>query len=311
MNKLRHPQNPRLYKFTLSGDFPKEPSLASSVFAAKIHKMLGSNFDSQELVSHIKSFQIADGTIFDPWIQKQSLFNRWYYSLRYRDLNNITGEQNKRAETRQSFAALECLRHNSDRPYQPIIKTKEEHIKYIHSLDWSNPWGAASHISHLFFFLKANNSLNKDSSTSSQKITKELLTIINNNYRLKDGSWGGENVPEFQRVNGSMKMVTALEAAGISELENSEKLIDLCLKATNDKQACDHFNIICVLHFCSKLTNHRKDEIVEFALARLRMYEKHYWPEIGGFSFHQIELKIIFMVQKYPVVIQSLIYMAL
>ena len=78
-------------------------------------------------------------------------------------------------------------------------------------------------------------------------------------------------------------MVTALEAAGIRDLENPESLIDLCLKATNDKQACDHFNIICVLHFCSRITNYRKDEIVEFALNRLRMYEKHYWPEVGVF----------------------------
>ena len=74
LDKLRHPQNPNLYRLTLSGDLQKEPSLASSVFAAKIHTMIGSKFDFQELVSHITSFQIADGTIFDPWIHKKIFF---------------------------------------------------------------------------------------------------------------------------------------------------------------------------------------------------------------------------------------------
>jgi glycosyltransferase involved in cell wall biosynthesis len=288
LGKLRHPQNPKLYKLTLSGDLQKEPSLASSVFAAKIHTMLGSVFNSEELVAHIKSFQIANGTIFDPWIHKKSFLNRWYYSLRNRDFNNAMGMQNKRAETRQSFAALRCLGRMPEKVYQPIIKNKKECINYIHKLDWSKPWNAASHVSHLFFFLQANDLITKDFSTSSSKITNELFTIINENYRLKDGSWGrNESVPESQRINGSMKMVTAFEAAGITDLENPESLIDLCLKATNDQQACDHFNIICVLHYCSRITNYRKDEIVEFALNRLRMYEKHYWPEVGGFSFHQ------------------------
>ena len=170
--------------------------------------------------------------------------------------------------------------------------------------------GCSQSCESLIFFLEANDLLTKDFSTSSPKLTNELYTIINENYRLKDGSWGkNESLAEFQRVNGSMKMVTALEAAGIRDLENPESLIDLCLKATNDKQACDHFNIICVLHFCSRITSYRKDEIVEFALNRLRMYEKHYWPEVGVFHSIKTDLKIIFTVQKYPVGIQNLIFM--
>lgn len=288
LDKLRHPKNRKLYKFTLSCDRQKDPGLASSVFAAKIHTILGSIFDTYELASHIKSFQIADGTIFDPWIQKKSFFNRWYYSLHNRDFNNAMGLQNKRAETRQSFAALRCLGLLPDIAYQPIIKTKKECLKYIHDLDWSKPWGAASHVSHLFFFLKTHQSFPNKSEIYSDQSIKTFLSEINEKYRLGDGSWGStESIPEFQRVNGSMKMVTALEAAGIDQIEYPDKLIDLCLSAINDKQACDHFNVICVLHYCSRITCHRKDEVMEFALARLSMYSKHYWPEVGGFSFHK------------------------
>jgi hypothetical protein len=198
------------------------------------------------------------------------------------------GLQNKRAETRQSFAALRCLGLLPDIAYQPIIKTKNECLKYIHDLDWSKPWGAASHVSHLFFFLKTHQSFPNKSEINSDQSIKTLLSEINEKYRLGDGSWGNtESIPEFQRVNGSMKMVTALEAAGIHQIEYPDKLIDLCLSAINDKHACDHFNVICVLHYCSRITSHRKDEVMAFALARLSMYSKHYWPEVGGFSFHK------------------------
>ena len=115
-----------------------------------------------------------------------------------------------------------------------------------------------------------------------------ICSEINNNYRLHDGSWGNsEAISTSQRINGAMKILTGFDAAGIKTFDYPEKLIDLCLSASNDTNACDHFNIICVLYYCSRLTNYRNDNIREFAYARLRLYEKYYWPECGGFSFHK------------------------
>jgi hypothetical protein len=83
-----------------------------------------------------------------------------------------------------------------------------------------------------------------------------------------------------------MQMVTALDAAGIKTLEAPEGLIDLCLSVVNGGHACNHFNVICVLHRCHQLTKYMRREIHAYCLDRLQRYREHYWPWQGGFSFY-------------------------
>ena len=70
--------------------------------------------------------------------------------------NNWFNEQTKRAETRQSFETLGYLKIRPNLPFQKIPSTSNQVKKFIHTLNWKSPWGASSHISHLMFFLKYN-----------------------------------------------------------------------------------------------------------------------------------------------------------
>jgi hypothetical protein len=213
---------------------------------------------------------------------------RWAGGIRRLDFNNLWNEQTRRAETRQSFAALRCLERRPSVPYLHIPYTKRDIEKYVLSLDWRNPWGAGSHVSHLLFFLQNNQILfNVHQYDTDELIDHTIKTT--NQYRQKDGSWHAHdiNVPIYLKVNGAMKMMTAYEAANRDDFTHPEKLIDLCLSTINKGHACHNFNIICVLYHCSRKTDYRTDEIKEYCLNRLDIYKKHYWPEHGGFSFFE------------------------
>ena len=80
-------------------------------------------------------------------------------------------------------------------------------------------------------------------------------------------------------------MMIAFSTVGCYEFHYPERLIDLCLNTINDGHACNHFNIICVLYYCRKLTDHRKNEIIDYATKRIQLYLEHYWEEYGSFSF--------------------------
>jgi hypothetical protein len=163
LSKLRHPEHPGYYSYSLSGDIfdprIRRWGLGNTVFAAKIYYMLDAiedDKDKKDMATFIKSFQEESGEIYDPLIEKRSRFRRLVYSLRHFDFNNIFNHQTRRAETRQAFAALLSLDEKPQRPYKFIPETKEEIKKYILSVDWKKPWGAASHVNHLIFFLKNN-----------------------------------------------------------------------------------------------------------------------------------------------------------
>lgn len=131
-------------------------------------------------------------------------------------------------------------------------------------------------------------------------------------YRQNDGSWyqTATDVSLQLRINGAMKMVTAYQAAGRSDIGMEKELIDLCLSAVNDANACDNFNIVCVLNQCGKNINHRYREIEEFALNRLDIYKEYYWPQWGGFPFRRGKQTNSIIMQEFPKVYRSQIYMA-
>ncbi|NPU94199.1 MAG: glycosyltransferase family 4 protein [Gammaproteobacteria bacterium] len=286
LDSMRHARDSRLYRFSLSGDLQSEPGLVSSVFAAKIRYMAGliDVEDREALSLHIKSFQRPDGAITDPWLARNNKWGRLKMAFLSRNVNNLRSLEIVRAESRQSFAALHGLGSRPDRSFDDIPLNQNDAEQYVLRLDWSKPWGAASHISHLVFFLHYN-SLWFD--VRSQWTITELLAFVESKFRQKDGAWylGGAIVSPSERVNGAMKMITALDSVGFELAANPEGLIDLCLGVVNDGHACNHFNVICVLHHCQRLTDYRKAEIRRYCLDRLRRYRGHYWPWQGGFSF--------------------------
>ena len=83
-------------------------------------------------------------------------------------------------------------------------------------------------------------------------------------------------------------MMIAYNAAGGYEFNYPERLIDLCLNTINSGDACNHFNIVCVLYYSSKLTDHRKNELIDYVTERIQFYQEHYWDEHGAFSFFKM-----------------------
>ena len=290
---LKYNNKSGLYRYSLSGDYYDDTinwGLGQAVFAAKIYYMFNilTKKDRNELSSFINSFQDESGYIHDPLIERVSRTRRVASSIKNIDFNNIFNEQTMKAETRQSFAALQCLGSRPNLPCPKIPYTKKDISKYIKQLNWRQPWGAASYVSHLLFFLNYN----KKHFHAYENETEELINYsikVANSYQQKDGAWYAPvaNIPIHQKVNGAMKMMTAYEAVDRDDFNNPEGLIDLCLSTINDGHACNNFNIICVLYHCSKKTDYRRPEIETYFFERLKLYKNHYWPEYGGFSFYE------------------------
>jgi len=279
------------YHYSLTGDIcsiNKKWGLGNAVFAAKIYYMLDALTPqiAKPIIQFIKSFQNSKGYFFDPEVQRRSLIRRMYHSIKEKNTNNLFNEQTRRAETRQSFAALQCLGSIPNIPFLYIPYSKKNIYRYIHQLNWKHPWGAGSHISHLLFFLKQNNKLFNIHMDKTNELIQFVLDQVKT-YQQKDGSWydASVNMPFYQKVNSAMKMMTAFEAAEIDDFDRKHELIDLCLSAINDGHACNHFNVICVLYHCCLKTDYRKIEIYEYCLNQLRQYKQYYWPAYGGFSF--------------------------
>lgn len=293
LEKMRDLTHPGAYNYSLSGDIIKTNhwGLGNTVFAAKIHYMLNiaKSKHYKEMSEYIQSFQNKDGTFFDPIIRKQSRINRIKNCIYSFDFNNLFYKQTLRAETRQSFAALLCLNYVPrysffDFPNDPI-KIQQ----FVEKLDWKIPWGAASHVSHLAFFLNCPFSSSDHEAFKNYQESLDFLFQFCNEYRQSDGSWHypGKKISNQQKINGAMKMITAYQAAGRDKIGLEKQLIDLCLSAVEEDCACDQFNLICVLNQCNRNTPYREEEIVEFVLDQLSKFREFYWPKYGGFSFYK------------------------
>ena len=297
LSRLRGKERKGFYHYSLSGDVRRDElwGLGNAVFAAKILYMLDALTPElrADLSRFILSFQDDKGYIWDPYIGRGPSLRRLASYARHLDLKGFMSEfrrdeETKRAETRQAFAALRCLASRPAAPFLQIPCAKDGIDRYIRALDWTRPWGAASHVSHLLFFLRNNWLMFHEHEDDAADLIQHAIDVANG-YQQNDGSWykPSPRMPLYQKVNGAMKMMTAFEAAEVKEFGKARKLIDLCLGAVNDAHACDNFNIVCVLYHCQKLTTHRREEIERFCRQRLDLYKEFYWPEHGGFSFQK------------------------
>lgn len=277
------------FHYSLSGDLYDENikwGLGNTVFAVKIYYILDMLKDlpkekKKEMADFIKSFQNKDGSIYDPLVKRKAFLIDKLSAVKNLDFGNFFHQKTIRAETRQAILALKLLGEKPEISYQEYPKTKKEIKKYLSKLNWRNPWASGSHFSHLIFFLKNSDLENKE------ELIDFAIELVNRLQNRHDGSWYQGNPSLQQKINGAMKIISGLNVAERTHFNYPEKLIDLCLSAKNDQHACDNFNIIYVLHYANKITNgsYRIKEIQYFALERLKIYRKYYYPEIGGFSF--------------------------
>ncbi|MSR78246.1 MAG: hypothetical protein EXS63_08510 [Candidatus Omnitrophica bacterium] len=277
------------FRYSLSGDLPQNHwGLGNTCFAVKIHSMLGrqDQLDREAVSKFINSFQDSWGALNDPEIRRRSAFVRFGRAFKHLNFSHWDYRPIERAETRQAYAALINLGKKPERPYRDIPDSISGIQKYIERLNWENPWSAASHFSHLIFFLKYNQQLFGILRQEAPELIRQAFLKLDS-LQQKDGSWYAEGIslPDFQKVNAAMKVMLAYETMNSQDFKKAESLIDLCLSSVNDGHACNHFNVVCVLYACSRKTDYRQEAIRRYFLERLEKFKEHYYPETGGFSF--------------------------
>lgn len=285
------------FKYSFSGDLYTEShnwGLANTVYAVKILyitnllKELSDN-SKLNLINSIKRFE-KNGEIYDSLITEYSLkqkIKKIVGILPQSTRNSMI--DTRRAETRQSYAALYLLESKPESPYEIITYSANAVTKYLESFGWNLPWHAASHLSHLMFFLWYNVNVFNYKRAESLELLMQCKNWLSGVQSKNDGCWyRGTNVSLNQKINGAMKVITGFHAANIYDFPYPKKLIDTALSGTNNTDACSNFNISYVLYATNKIeSEYRKNEIEDFLLNRLEIYKKFYWPELGGFSFHE------------------------
>jgi hypothetical protein len=281
------------YRYSYSGDLYDEKTHwnpASSVFAIKIYYTLGveDNCDIDTAANYIKTFQHKNGWIYDSLVFRKSVLRNTLASLRQRNFSNLLNTNYKRAETRQCYSALMLYDKLPESTRLPVPRNEQQVRDYLASLAWNYPWDAASHFSHLMFFLTLALKTGEMKSQTFKHLATLAVEWTNRLQHPQDGCWYTDAPSLRQKINGAMKVITGLLAVDMVDFDYPEKLVDLCLGSENDHDACDNFNIIFVLNYAAKLLdkNYRQSEIEEFALQRLNTYWKYYHNDKNGFSFH-------------------------
>ena len=83
-----------------------------------------------------------------------------------------------------------------------------------------------------------------------------------------------------------MKVLTGLDWLE-AKIHYPEKIIDFCLSSDISSKGCDMVDVVYVLYRCSKETNYKKKEVIDYLDNILKMIRVHYNPNDGGFSYFQ------------------------
>jgi hypothetical protein len=274
------------FRYSAKGDLYDQTrnwGLANTVFAVKIYAVLNlidglPKMHKEEMQEFIHRFTLPTGEFHDQILNRnksliKSIIRPIKLQKRFQDI--------KRAETRQAVSALKLLGEYT-MTYRDFPLRKDDVLVYCKKLDWNKPWDAASHVSHLLFFLHHSTLSNK------QELTDTVFTFLRNVENEKTGSWHTDDVLEDQAINSAMKILTGMNVTSRIECSHPKKLIDTCLKATQNNQACDNFNIVYCLKYADQCTSskYRHEEIAYFCKNRLSIYQKYYHQDHGGFSFY-------------------------
>ena len=280
MDSMNHKTMPGLFRFTWSGDTSAEPLLISSVFAIKLHKLLGLQ-PAPELAAHVKSFRSAEGLFFEDYLLRPQPLADSLELVVNRKLPRVQRSDSIRAQNRQAVSALLEF-DKSEVAWDPVLESSsDELIRHVREMNWSNPWHAASHVSHIVFFLmnsgtplRESDAFEVLSETHKQFSPETAVSSDSMNARLK--------------VNGLMKLVTAYQWLPVKISESTAKLVvDMCLNIVENRHACDQFNLLLVLrYFSEKVPDHKAERVRSFAKSHKSGLAGHFWPQFGGFSFY-------------------------
>lgn len=246
----------------------------------------------EQMINYLKSFQNLEGFFADPWlkISPASYYKKYLFyllgrigkptSLKKIQLLNLT------AETRQDISII--IEGGSLPKYPPplLLINKESVQSLFYSLDWSRPWASSSHFSHQIFFLYLNYKhygMNKQKFDDIINHINEILVSIRNR---ENGAWYSGATSDYEKVNGAMKIFSALQWLEIT-YPNSSALIEYVLKSKIILDGCNFLNPLFVIFHCLKANPEYKDDkrikaYVISAFNKLKSFRR----EDGGFSFY-------------------------
>lgn len=187
-----------------------------------------------------------------------------------------------RAETKQAISTLYQVGAKNELPYHsPILKPNLIN-KYLNSLNWENPWSAGAQFSGLCVFLKTQEFDNQN----FNNIKNDLINFSNKIVNPDNGCYFNGNVSsKSELINGAMKMLSGFDWLDI-RVHYPEKLIDTALNTRPSSYGCDLVDIVYILFMCTKETKYKRNEIVLYFNELLNMIEKHYFKNVGGFSYY-------------------------
>ena len=241
-------------------------------------------------VQFIKSFQAPDGSFVDDWLLRRIGWTSRVRKARQGRFKEMLSDPQDakdkavRAETRQSSATLILLGERPPYPL-PITWQSESAVRaFVQSLDWSRPWDAGSHTSHVVSFL-AMNGASPNGSPSYQRMLDAAFEESGQFIDERTGSWGIGGVSHVQRINGAMKMLTAYDW-GNRPIPYPERLIDYTLDNTSGEDGCGVLDKLFVLHRASATApGYRTRDLERFALDALNDILA-YRQKDGAFSFY-------------------------
>ena len=242
-------------------------------------------------VQFIKSFQTRNGSFVDEWLLRRIGWSTRLSLAKHGRLREMLADMQNakaravRAETRQSSATLMTL---GAQPLYDLPTTWESESalrEFIRSLDWSQPWGAGSHASHLVAYIAMNGRRQRSSSYGSE-LLEVAFEETDRFLDLETGTWAKGETTHVQRINGAMKMLTAYEWAQ-RPIPLAESLIDYTLSKTSGEDGCGVVDKLFVLHRASAaVPGYRTRELEHFALEVLNDIRKYHQKD-GGFSFYR------------------------
>jgi len=305
LNSLKNQSSPYKYSPALEGvtDAGKNLSLGFSCFAIKIlftlnlwktitkreqDDWLGFINSHQESKKNLPKNSFIDKELYEHYQQvnigrslkeltKKTLnvlpnYNSLSFNQQY--INSI------KAESKQAIATLYQVNSKNNLPYLDFPKEDHEILSYLNKLNWSKPWSAGAQFSSLCVF-----AVTQTDKTYQSKISESLYSYLDNIIDNQTGLYfSGKRPSNTEAINGTMKIITGLDWLNMP-IHLPKKIIDFSLSVTPSNYGCDLVDIVYILYKSFKTSKYKQKEIVEYLRNLLVIIEKHYFPEIGGFSY--------------------------
>ncbi|NJL93391.1 MAG: hypothetical protein HC915_06500 [Anaerolineae bacterium] len=157
--------------------------------------------------------------------------------------------------------------------------------RYLDGLNWAQPWDAGAHTATVAVFLhtEAPRFLEVDRVRALQAVVNTFVAGL---LDRESGAYFRGGRPQYdQRVNGAMKILTALDWLDTA-IHRPERLVDACLSQLPDPQGCHLVDVVYVLYRCQQQVSYRQDAVRDYAAQVLGMVQQHFNPADGGFSYH-------------------------